>query len=125
MAGIGLSAFNGMVAMAAASASERFLLYDYVPWEQFSKQRRGASWALQAARSAGRTLVLPPVRFHTPTHGEYEYYPFSLFFDLEHMRKLHPVRAHALRGWVGASSRAFAPEAPALHRSQRHRAGHI
>ena len=48
-----------------------------------TKQLRGVMWALQTARSVGRTLVLPPLRFHTATADVYEYVPFSRVFELE------------------------------------------
>ena len=44
---------------AIGSVSDGVLLYDYVAWEQLSKQRRGIMWALQTARSMKRALVLP------------------------------------------------------------------
>eukprot|EP00965_Chrysotila_dentata_P123999 4098746-Pleurochrysis_carterae.AAC.2 len=69
----------------------RYLLYDYVTWEQFSKQKRGLYWALQTARASGRTLVLPKARFHTERQDKYEYYPFSLFYDLHQLAQMHPV----------------------------------
>ena len=65
-------------AIHAAAAADRYLLYDYVTWEQMSKQRRGLAGALQAAHGAGRTLVLPPIRFHTAQSGVYDaWYPLA------------------------------------------------
>jgi hypothetical protein len=67
------------------------LLFDYVPWEQMTKQRRGIMWAMQQARNFGRTLVLPPLRFHTSTPGEYEYTPYSELFDMKPLASVHPI----------------------------------
>ena len=80
------------VAVPASAASlERTLLWDYVPWEQMSKQRRGIMWALQTARGLERTLVLPPFRFHTAKEGVYEYVRYSDLFELAPLAALHPV----------------------------------
>ena len=78
--------------MAAASpTTPKLLLYDYVPWEQMTKQRRGIMWAVQTARAHKRTLVLPPLRFHTDQKDVYEYVNFSSLFDMAPLHALHPV----------------------------------
>ena len=41
--------FGGMLALEG-----RALLWDYVSWEQMSKQRRGVMWSLQLARTLNR-----------------------------------------------------------------------
>ena len=78
----------------------RALLWDYVPWEQMSKQRRGVMWSLQLARTLNRQLVLPPLRFLTSSDARrqvddpdlaYDYRAYSHVFDIEPLRKLHPV----------------------------------
>ena len=68
------------------------LLWDYVPWEQMSKQRRGIMWALQLAHTLrDRTLVLPPVRFHTAEKGIFETRSYSDLFELAPLSTVHPV----------------------------------
>ena len=82
------------------SSDNRTLLWDYVPWEQMSKQRRGVMWSLQLARNLNRQLVLPSFRFLTTSDprkpfddpdNAYEYRPYSHIFDVEPLRQLHPV----------------------------------
>lgn len=85
-------------------ADTRVMLYDYVPWEQMSKQRRGLMWALQTARGMDRALVLPPLRFQTARsaanlnpharpspNDDFDYRPWSYLFDLAPLHALHPV----------------------------------
>ena len=87
--------------MATTIGDARFLLWDYVPWEQMSKQRRGVMWSAQLAHSLSRTLVVPPIRFHTserqarlapddPAH-EYEYRAYSSLFELEALNAVQPA----------------------------------
>ena len=59
----------------------RYLLYDYVPWEQLSNQRRGIMWAWQQARGMGRTLVLPPLRFQTEEGGSFKAHAGTTTFE--------------------------------------------
>ena len=59
----------------------KYLLYDYVPWEQLSKQRRGIMWAWQTARGMGRTLVLPPFRFQTEEGGSFKAHAGATTFE--------------------------------------------
>lgn len=59
----------------------KYLLYDYVPWEQLSKQRRGIMWAWQQARGMGRTLVLPPFRFQTEEGGSFKAHAGTTTFE--------------------------------------------
>ena len=42
------------VGVMLAPLDGRALLWDYVPWEQMSKQRRGVMWSLQLARTLNR-----------------------------------------------------------------------
>ena len=67
------------------------LLWDYVPWEQMTKQRRGIMWALQTVKGLDRTLILPPFRFHTSKDGEYEYVRYSDLFELAPLQAINPV----------------------------------
>ena len=73
----------------------RALLYDYVPWEQMTKQRRGLMWAFKLAHELDRTLVLPPLRFHTKASNDasqqYEYARYSYLFELQPLAELHPI----------------------------------
>ena len=78
-----------MLDMAVAAVPERALLYDYAPWEQMSKQRRGIMWALMTAQGLGRTLVVPPLRFHTAREGVYEYRDYSALHDIGPLGALH------------------------------------
>ena len=77
--------------LSIGSVSDGVLLYDYVAWEQLSKQRRGIMWALQTARSMKRALVLPSLRFHTAQKHVYEYLPYGALFEIDELRKVHPV----------------------------------
>ena len=45
-----------MLANGTAAFQGRALTWDYVPWEQMTKQRRGIMWAMNLARSIDRTL---------------------------------------------------------------------
>ena len=87
----------------------KVLLYDYVNWEQLSKQRRGLMWALTEARTHQRTLVLPPFRFHTAIKGQFEYHPMSDLFDLSALRAFYPVleQHEFVRQTGGRLDRAF------------------
>jgi len=89
-----------VVGVMLAPLDGRALLWDYVPWEQMSKQRRGVMWSLQLARTLNRQLVLPPLRFLTSSDARrqvddpdlaYDYRAYSHVFDIEPLRKLHPV----------------------------------
>ena len=80
-----------MLANGSAVFEGRTLLYDYVPWEQMSKQRRGLMWAMQLAHGLDRTLVLPPLRFHTSRANKYEFVPYSALFDLRPLAEIHPI----------------------------------
>ena len=80
-----------MLANGTAAFEGRALLWDYVPWEQMTKQRRGLMWALQLAHGLDRRLILPPLRFHTKTAGVYEYVRYSELFEMQPLAELHPI----------------------------------
>ena len=80
-----------MLANGTAAFEGRALLWDYVPWEQMTKQRRGIMWALQLAHGLDRRLILPPLRFHTKTAGVYEYVRYSELFEMQPLAELHPI----------------------------------
>ena len=80
-----------MLANGTHAFDGRALLWDYVPWEQMTKQRRGLMWAMQMAHGIDRTLILPPLRFHTKTAGVYEYVRMSELFELQPLEELHPI----------------------------------
>lgn len=69
----------------------RGFTFDYVPWEQMSKQRRGIMWAMQQARGLDRALLLPPLRFRTSQADVFEYVRFSDLFELASLAAVHPV----------------------------------
>lgn len=83
-----------MLANGTMPYEGRSLIYDYVPWEQMTKQRRGLMWAMQLAHGIDRTLVLPPLRFHTAhtkSREVYDYVPYSTLFDLQPLAEIHPI----------------------------------
>ena len=86
-----LSAAAVSSAETPPSESVRGLTFDYVPWEQMSKQRRGIMWAMQLAKAVDRTLLLPPLRFHTPEKDVFKYVPYSELFELAPLARVHPT----------------------------------
>ena len=87
--------------LGPAPTAEKSSQYSTVPtpphlqkeggFELIVHQLRTFQSALALAAALGRALVLPSLRFHTAQKHVYEYLPYGALFEIDELRKVHPV----------------------------------